>query len=139
VDVAVDLTLVDGQDGGIHVGIARQQHARRAGPARAHLGQQARAVHAGHAHVADHHIHRLGFEQGQRLGATASGEDAAAFGAQHPAQRRQDAGLVVDAQHRPGRWLGGFGGRGSAPCVDSFSRLRLPHRQGDAKQVPWPG
>ena len=99
-DVAVDLALVDGVDGGGHVGITGEQQTHRVGRAGPDGLQEMGAVHLGHAHVRDHQIHRFPGQQRQALGAAAGGEDAIALGTEQPAQGVQDVGFVVDEKNR---------------------------------------
>jgi hypothetical protein len=125
-DVAVDFAAIDGILDRLHVGIAGQQQAHRVGPALAHLGQEAGAIHFRHAHVRNHQVDRLLLQQLQTLGAAFRRQHLVALAAEQAAQGRQDVRFVVDAQD---------GHHGVASFASVMGRFwgRVTR-----KVVPWP-
>lgn len=117
--VAVDLALVDGGDGRLDVGVAREQDAGDGGSQLSHLLQQFSAVHPGHAHVGDDHVHVLAAQHQQGLLAAGGLQQAVPRRPEQPTQRAQDRRLVVNQQQ--GRW------RSARRCHETHRAGRVGH------------
>ena len=106
VEVVMDACGVDGADGGLVVGVGREQYAASLGVERAGLLQEIDAAHTGHALVAQEQRYRLlaGFElvEGVQGGLAARGAQDAVVGSVVAAEilhhRLQNAHIVVDCQ-----------------------------------------
>jgi hypothetical protein len=95
----VEGALLHRLDGPGDGGIGGHQDDLRVRPARAQLAQQREAVHAGHAHVGEHELDRLGREHAQRFGRVRRAQHAVAEPAEVGREVVADVLLVVDDEH----------------------------------------
>ena len=98
-EVAKDGPLVDCGDRRGQVGLAGEQDAHAVGAALTHLGQKSGAVHARHAHVGYHHLEWRTLAQCHQASFAAASSEHFELAVKTASQRRQDIGLVVDAEY----------------------------------------
>jgi len=118
--VAEDLRRVDCGNGGVPSRLAGQQDAGGIRIHRQHMMKESRAIHAGHAHVRDHHGGTSHLLEGfQRLIAAQRGVDIVVF-AQVQYEAFDHPGLIVDTQHAG--QIGSIHGDPSKDCNVSVTR-----------------